>query len=102
MLRKVPAEHARYIHKRAAPADQAGIMRAVTDNLALGTQDGIFQRNRIEKSRTFHLRPLHHRTSRKVYFLNSILPTHHLTASNLVDARVSIRSLHSFFVFAMV
>jgi len=52
VLRKVPAEHACYVEKRAAPADHAGIMGAVADNLALGAQDGILQRNRIEKPAT--------------------------------------------------
>ena len=51
--RKVPAEDASYVEQRAASADQAGIMGAVTDNLALGTQDGILQRNRIEKVSVF-------------------------------------------------
>jgi hypothetical protein len=71
-------------------------MGAVTDNLAFGAQDGILQRNRIEKPRTVHLRARHHRYSRHIQFFDPILTTYYLATSNFVDAWVSIRSLHSF------
>jgi hypothetical protein len=66
VLRKIPAEHPSYVEKRAAPTHKAYVMGAVTDHLTFSAQHGILQRNRIEKSSTFRLRALHHRTSRDV------------------------------------
>src|ERR1035438_82563 len=68
ILWKVAPKHAGDVKQRAAPADQAYIMRAITDHVTCRAQDGILQRNGIEKPAPFrgtiHLSALHDRTSK--------------------------------------
>jgi len=42
-FRKIAAEHSSDVQKRMAAADQASVVRAVTENVAFGTQDRILQ-----------------------------------------------------------
>lgn len=40
---KSTAKHSRYVEQRAAPANQAPVVRTVTDDVAFGTQDRVLQ-----------------------------------------------------------
>src|ERR1035438_9421899 len=53
ILWKVAPKHTSYVEKRATPADQTHIMRAITDHVTCRAQDGILQRNGIENSASF-------------------------------------------------
>ena len=54
-LRKSTAQHMRDVNQGTAPANHTSVMRAVTDNVALGTQDSILQSDRIQHSATWGL-----------------------------------------------
>jgi hypothetical protein len=43
ILGKISSKHSSYVEQRAAAANQALIMGAVTDNVAFGTQHGVLQ-----------------------------------------------------------
>jgi hypothetical protein len=47
VLWKVAAQHARYVEQGWAPANQTPVVGTVTDNVALSTQDGVLQGNRV-------------------------------------------------------
>jgi hypothetical protein len=53
ILGKIPAEHASDVKQRAASTHQTPVVRAVTDNITFGAQDGILQRDRIENPSSF-------------------------------------------------
>src|SRR5229473_7034650 len=67
VLGKISTEQASYVEKRAAAANQTLIMGAVADNITLGAQNSILQRDRIESppllGNAFNTQILHHRTS---------------------------------------
>lgn len=47
---KVPAKHTSDVEQRATAANQASILRTVSDAIALGAQDSVLQANCIERS----------------------------------------------------
>jgi hypothetical protein len=64
---KSATQHARYVEKRGAPANQAPVVWAVTNDVTFSTQDRVLQGNRVETPTRLrsanHIRTLHHRTS---------------------------------------
>ena len=66
LMRKVAPKHPSDVEHRAAPADQACVVRTVTDNVAFRTQHRVLQSDRVETSASFRgirMRTVHHRTS---------------------------------------
>jgi len=48
LRRERTAEHTGQAHQRAAPADAAGVVGTITDDLAVGAENGILQADRID------------------------------------------------------
>jgi len=65
--RKLAAKQMSDVEQRGASANQASVMRTVTDNIALGAQDRILKSNSIQRSTYFgeivRILFVHHRTS---------------------------------------
>src|SRR5258707_11214543 len=67
ILGKGASQYPRYVEERRTAANQAPVMRAITNNVAFGTQDRILQRYSIQrlnaKGDIVRILSLHHRTS---------------------------------------
>jgi hypothetical protein len=72
-LGKLASEYASYVEQRVAAAHHAGVMWAITDDIAFGTQNSFFQRDRVQnpgaKHRSLTAGTIHHRTSEKRSFI---------------------------------
>ena len=69
---KRTAKHTRYVEQRATSANQAPVVRAVTDDVTFSTQDCVLQGNCVQTATrmrsTIHVRSLHHLTSPRTYY----------------------------------
>jgi hypothetical protein len=52
-LGEVAAEYSSDVKQRMTAADQSDVMRAVTDHIAFRTQDGVFERYRVQNPVVF-------------------------------------------------